>query len=81
MRNALRIFFCGKVLRIRHKCCYFASPTQNNTKIQYKSYVENRLLGKVGGSFFVLLRNALRNISRNEYVLYMQNLLILHIIK
>ena len=37
-------------------------------------------LGKSVVLFF-LLRNALRNISRNEYVLYMQNLLILHIIK
>ena len=80
MRNALRVFFCGKVLRIQLKCCYFALPTQNNTKIQYIS-LRSHLLGKVGGSFFVLLRNALRNISRNEYVLYMQNLLILHIIK
>lgn len=41
--------------------------------------MRNRLLGKVGGSFFFnLIRNALRNISRSESVLSKQNPLILH---
>ena len=38
-------------------------------------------MGKSGILFYAILRNALRNNSQREYVLYMQNLLILHIIK
>ena len=40
--------------------------------------MENRLLGKVGGSFVVSWRNALRNILRSEYALSKQNPLFLH---
>jgi LacI family transcriptional regulator len=59
------------------------SPAKQHKNSIYKLISKkNHRLEKVSGSITsVMLRNALRNISQSEFVLYKQNPLILHLIK